>query len=107
MQRQDPDGYYHHNENFHLLIYRASGNGFLADEAARLHKRLRPFRRMQLRVRGRISQSMKEHTLILKALERGDSAAAADALRSHVSVQGERFHDLLSTYEKSPAAKTS
>jgi DNA-binding GntR family transcriptional regulator len=60
---------------------------------------------MQLRVRGRINQSMKEHTLILKALELGDAAAAADALRSHVNVQGEKFHDLLASYEKSPAGR--
>ncbi|MDB6079340.1 MAG: AsnC family transcriptional regulator [Akkermansiaceae bacterium] len=105
LEKKDPDSYYHHNESFHLLIYEASGNSFLAAEAAKLHKRLRPFRRMQLRVRGRINQSMKEHTLILKALELGDAVAAADALRSHVNVQGEKFHDLLASYEKSPAGR--
>jgi DNA-binding GntR family transcriptional regulator len=105
LEQDDPDGYYHANQRFHMLIYEASGNSFLAAEAGRLHKRLRPFRRMQLRVRGRIQQSMKEHTDILAALEKGDSLAAADALRVHVSVQGEKFHDLLSSYEKSSGGK--
>lgn len=101
MQNQDPDTYYHRNEDFHQLIYKASGNSFLATEASRLQKRLRPFRRMQLRARGRMQQSMKEHATILHAIETGDADAAATALRSHVAVQGERFHDLLSHYEQS------
>jgi DNA-binding GntR family transcriptional regulator len=100
MEKQDPDAYYHRNEEFHQLIYRAAGNSFLAAEAIRLQKRLRPFRRMQLRARGRMAQSMKEHAAILKALEAGDGDLAAAGLRGHVAVQGERFHDLLSAYEQ-------
>ncbi len=101
LDQKDPDAYYYYNEDFHRLIYRAGGNAFLAAEARRLQKRLRPFRRMQLRVQGRMRQSMNEHTIILGALTDGDPALAADTLRSHVAVQGERFHDLLSSYEKS------
>lgn len=103
LERDDPDDYYHKNEEFHQLIYKAGGNSFLAAETSKLQRRLRPFRRMQLRARGRIRQSMDEHTMILKALADGDPTAAADALRSHVSIQAERFNDLLSTYDKIPA----
>ncbi len=102
LEQQDPDAYYHRNEEFHQLIYKAGGNSFLVGEAIRLQKRLRPFRRMQLRARGRMKQSMTEHGVILKALEDGNAVVAADALRSHVTVQGERFHDLLASYEKAP-----
>jgi DNA-binding GntR family transcriptional regulator len=102
LEAQDTDAYYHRNEEFHQLIYKAGGNSFLVAEACRLQKRLRPFRRMQLRARGRMKQSMAEHGVILKSLEDGDPVAAADALRSHVTVQGERFHDLLASYEKAP-----
>src|SRR5690606_39286163 len=69
----------------------------------RLQKRLRPFRRMQLRIRGRMLQSLGEHSVILQALTDGDPVLAAETLRNHVLIQGERFHDLLSSYEKSPA----
>src|SRR5690606_33156510 len=102
-ESEDPDGYYHHNEDFHRIIYRASGNSFLTAEAGRLQKRLRPFRRMQLRIRGRMLQSLGEHSVILQALTDGDPVLAAETLRNHVLIQGERFHDLLSSYEKSPA----
>lgn len=97
----DADGYYRENGQFHLLIYTASGNAFLAAEAQRLHKRLMPFRRMQLRVRGRLEQSLSEHREILAALEAGDSAATEAALREHVAVQGGKFNDLMASYKQS------
>ncbi len=106
LKTDNPDDYYHRNEEFHRLIYRAAGNHFLLTEAERLQKRLRPFRRMQLRARGRMTQSMSEHTRILKALEEGDPNAAAEALRSHVIVQADKFHALLEHYESTPAGET-
>lgn len=98
----DADGYYRENERFHHLIYTASGNGFLAAEAAKLHSRLQPFRRMQLRLRGRMDQSLAEHRDIMSTLMSGDSLAAATALYQHVAVQGARFHDLMASYRAMP-----
>jgi DNA-binding GntR family transcriptional regulator len=98
--KMDSDDYFHLNEDFHRLIYQASGNRFLATEARKLQIRLRPFRRMQLRTHGRMQQSMKEHAEIVKALKERDADRASEALRSHVSVQAERFHDLVAAYEK-------
>ncbi|WP_172327240.1 GntR family transcriptional regulator [Mangrovicoccus sp. HB161399] len=92
---QDADAYYLENERFHHIIYRESGNGFLAQETGALHRRLKPFRRMQLRLRGRLPQSMSEHEQIVAALRAGDGPAAADALRAHVAVQGEKFRFLM------------
>lgn len=97
----DADAYYRENERFHHLIYEASGNGFLAAEAERLHRRLQPFRRMQLHSRGRLRQSLDEHRRILEALRTGDSQTAGETLRGHVAVQGERFNDLMASYRDS------
>jgi DNA-binding GntR family transcriptional regulator len=69
VEAQDADAYYRENERFHAILYRQSGNGFLEQECLRLHKRLKPFRRMQLRLRGRLRQSMAEHEAIVAALE--------------------------------------
>mgnify|MGYP001393183500 FL=1 len=52
----DPKKYYEIHARLHGRIYQMSGNSFLADEARRLHDRLRPFRRRQLRVRGRMEE---------------------------------------------------
>lgn len=93
----DPDAYYRLNEAFHRAIYTASHNAFLADQAMALHRRLRPYRRLQLRVRNRMSTSFAEHSAIVDAILAGDSEQAADRLRRHVVVQGERFSDLVAS----------
>ena len=103
VERGAPDDYYAENERFHAIIYRESGNGFLEQECLRLHRRLKPFRRIQLRVRGRLRQSMDEHETIVKALEDGRDEAAATQIRAHVAVQGEKFHHLMASLR--PAAE--
>jgi DNA-binding GntR family transcriptional regulator len=93
----DPDDYYHKNEHFHQVIYAAAHSGFLVEQAMALQRRLRPYRRLQLRVRNRMSASFNEHTQIVEALLQGDPDRAADQLRRHILVQGERFADLLAS----------
>lgn len=97
--RGDPDAYFYCNERFHNAIYAGSHNGFLAEEAAALQRRLRPYRRLQLRVRDRMANSFAEHEAVVAALQAGDAAAAGNALRRHVSVQGERFGDLVASLQ--------
>ncbi|GFE49760.1 GntR family transcriptional regulator [Roseobacter cerasinus] len=91
----DTDAYYRENERFHHTIYAQSGNSYLAGQALRLHRRLKPFRRLQLRLRGRLAQSMAEHEEIVDALKAGDDQRAASALRDHVGIQGEKFRHLI------------
>ncbi len=93
----DPDQYYYLNETFHQIICEASHNGFLAEQAALLRRRLRPYRRLQLRVRDRMRNSFSEHTGIVAAIVEGDGERTAELLRQHVTVQGERFADLISS----------
>ncbi len=93
----DPDAYYRLNERFHRVIYTASHNGFLAEQAITLHRRLRIYRRLQLHVRNRMNSSFAEHTGIVEAILSGDGDLAAERLRAHVVVQGERFADLVAS----------
>jgi DNA-binding GntR family transcriptional regulator len=93
----DSDRYFYCNENFHEAIYAGSQNGFLQEQAQQLHRRLRPYRRLQLRVRNRLNTSFSEHDVVVQALLAGDPDAASRALRDHVVVQGERFGDLLAS----------
>lgn len=101
VEARDADAYYCENERFHRIIYQQSGNGFLAQEAGKLHHRLKPFRRQQLRFRGRMAQSMAEHERIVAALEEGTAEIASETLRNHVAVQGEKFHQLMATLKAS------
>ena len=94
----DTQRYYELNAIVHRQIYKMSGNGFLASEAQRLHDRLRPFRRLQLRVRGRMGESMEEHDMILAGIRDGNTQQAVDTMRRHIIVLGERFNDLVSVF---------
>jgi DNA-binding GntR family transcriptional regulator len=100
----DPDGYYLANEAFHQAIYRASGNSILLEQCLALQKRLRPYRRLQLRVGNRVNRSFLEHERIVEAIKAGDGEAAMAALREHVVVQGERFADLVASLATLQAA---
>lgn len=91
------DDYYYENEGFHRRIYEASHNGFLAAEAQQLHYRLKPYRRLQLRVRHRIGRSLQEHREIVEAIVNGDEPGAEERLKAHVLIQGERFSDLVAS----------
>jgi DNA-binding GntR family transcriptional regulator len=93
----DSDEYYYRNEVFHQEIYAGSGNAFLAEQARNLHRRLRPYRRLQLRVRDRLGVSYSEHQQVVDAIIAGDGEAAAERLRGHVMVQGQRFADLIAS----------
>jgi DNA-binding GntR family transcriptional regulator len=94
---QDPDDYYYKNEAFHEAIYAGSHNQFLIAQTRTLYRRLRPYRRLQLRVRDRVSNSYAEHDGVVQAILRGDGDLAADLTRSHVMIQGQRFADLMAS----------
>jgi DNA-binding GntR family transcriptional regulator len=108
VKAKDPDAYYRLNEQFHLSLYETCGNGFLCEQARQLHRRLRPYRRLQLRVPGRIEASFAEHAAVIDAILRRDGEAAASRARSHIAVQGERFSNLIMALRAStPAASAS
>ena len=96
----DTKKYYEVNACLHGRIYQMSGNSFLANEARRLHDRLRPFRRLQLRVRGRMEESMAEHDIILAALRDGDADRAMETMKKHITIVGFRFNDLVSSFNR-------
>ncbi|PMR67426.1 GntR family transcriptional regulator [Halomonas heilongjiangensis] len=96
----DTDEYYYENEAFHDCIYAASHNGFLAGEARQLKQRLKPYRRLQLQVRQRMTSSLSEHRAVVEAIERGDAPGAERTLREHVLIQGERFSDFVASVRR-------
>ena len=96
----DGDEYYYENEIFHERIREASRNQFLIQQADALQKRLKPYRRLQLRARDRVRTSFDEHDQIVQAIEDGEAERAAEVMRGHVAVQGERFIDLLASLEQ-------
>jgi DNA-binding GntR family transcriptional regulator len=97
---KDADTYFRLNEAFHLAIYEASQNEFLIEEVLAVARRVRPYRRLQLRVRERLKTSFAEHDAIVNAILAGDSALAEETIKSHVLIQGQRFADLVASLEE-------
>jgi DNA-binding GntR family transcriptional regulator len=100
----DPDDYYVKNEAFHEAIYAGSHNQFLVEQARSLYRRLRPYRRLQLRVRDRVNNSYAEHEGLVRAILAGDGELAARLAREHVMIQGQRFSDLMASLPQLSAA---
>lgn len=96
------DDYYYANERFHRALYGASGNAYLAMLAGQTHTRLKPYRRLQLRVPGRLARSAAEHDAIIAALRERDPAKAEALIRQHIIVQGDSFSDFLIAISSSP-----
>jgi FCD domain-containing protein len=96
-ETRDVDAYFHENEGFHQAIYAASQNEFLIEQTLSLQRRLRPYRRLQLLVRDRMSSSQAEHEAIAAAIIAGEADLAAEHIRGHVVIQGERFGDLVAS----------
>lgn len=96
-QAGDSDAYYHENTTFHHAIYAASRNAFLEAETLRLQAMLQPYRRRQLQFRGRMMRSLEEHQKVVDQIAAGDAEAAANEMRNHVVIQGDRFHDLIAS----------
>jgi len=100
---EDPDEYFYKNEVFHHLIYHGSHNDFLETQAINLHRRLRPYRRLQLRVRDRVANSYNEHDEVVNAILQGEAELTANLLRSHIMIQGQRFADLIASLSRQSA----
>ncbi len=99
----DPDAYYYANERFHNVIYEAAHNGYLAEQARAMRRRLRPFRRLQLRLGGRIAGSLAEHGMIREAIFAGEGETAEARLKDHILIQGERLTDFVATLDAARA----
>lgn len=100
-ESSDINSYYYENEVFHAMVRQAGRNDFLMEQAEILQKRLKPYRRMQLRARDRVRASYQEHGAIVAAIANGDADAASREMRGHVGGMGERFNDLLATLDAS------
>ena len=97
--QENADAYYYANERFHHIIYQACQNAFLAEQAHQLHVRLKPYRRLQLRARSRVANSLTEHQSIVDAIRAGNSDQAERLLREHILIQGERLADFIASFD--------
>jgi DNA-binding GntR family transcriptional regulator len=83
------------NNEFHSAIYAGCHNSFLEETALAIRQRVRPFRRAQFRVTGRLTDSWAEHDAVVRAILKSDGESAFYSMRAHVSAVGTASEDLL------------
>lgn len=88
-----PD-YYAANHAIHEAFITLADNRWLAQVIGDLRKILRLARLQQLHAPGRLQQSLAEHLAVFAALKAGDSAAAEDAMRTHLLRQRDALRDV-------------
>ncbi|HTS22861.1 MAG TPA: phosphonate utilization associated transcriptional regulator [Casimicrobiaceae bacterium] len=91
--RNDIDGYYHLNLEFHDRLVAACGNAKLSAAYRRLVKELSLFRRQTLARAGTMSVSTREHREIVERIAARNVAAAGRAMLEHVQASRERMHE--------------
>ncbi len=99
---EDANAYSRFNESFHHLIYKLAGNAFLESQALSLYHRLKPFRRVQFKMRGRMAVSEAEHSELIAAFSEQNAELAADILRKHVGTQGDQFYLHMAHLKRDP-----
>ncbi len=82
--KQDAESLKELDTEFHLEIYKASGNLQLEKILSELHRKIKKYRKLSLTVSGRLEKSLKEHREILNAIACGDAQLADKLTSSHV-----------------------
>ncbi|UIY32021.1 FCD domain-containing protein (plasmid) [Neorhizobium galegae] len=80
----DHAGYNEINTRFHSLLFQGSHNSDLIAAAQTLRLKLAPFRKYQLKDKGRLKRSCSEHQQIVDAILDQDAKAVENALRRHL-----------------------
>ena len=84
LRKNDTDKLRELDTDFHIIIYKASGNRMLCKILSELHRNIKSYRKLSLTVPGRLEKSHDEHKEILKAILEGDSAKADMLTSLHV-----------------------
>ena len=81
----DREGYLLANEAFHLAIYRATGNPYMADMALEFRRRTGPFRAKKFVTKADLIASANSHQNLINDIFSEDSATASNGMRSHMT----------------------
>ena len=84
LRKNDTDKLRELDTDFHIIIYKASGNRMLCKILSELHRNIRSYRKLSLTVPGRLERSVEEHRLILNAIKASDAKMADELSSRHI-----------------------
>ena len=102
-EMDEVEAFYEVNRRFHEIIYAASQNEFLAEQTAALRNRIGAYRRIVTNRPSRRRDTLAEHAEVLRSIVAGDEEAAANAMRGHVNLLGEKLLDFLAVFPRDGA----
>lgn len=81
----DRAAYLRANEAFHMAIYTATGNPYMAEIASEFRRRTGPFRAKKFQTKDDLIASAQSHQDLIDDIFSEDSAAASKGMRSHMT----------------------
>ena len=81
----DRAGYLRANEAFHMAIYQATGNPYMAEIASEFRRRTGPFRAKKFATTEDLIRSAESHQSLIANIFSEDSATASNGMRSHMT----------------------
>jgi DNA-binding GntR family transcriptional regulator len=105
VQGADAELYHAANAEFHAAIRQGSQNSVLAEMVGSLRHRFAPLSRSQFRSAGRLAASYAEHDQVVRAILRGDSEQAYQAMRHHHSGVRSSFAEYAAGHQPADAAE--
>lgn len=84
-KKGDRAGYLRANEEFHMAIYRATGNPYMAEIATEFRRRTGPFRAKKFGGKEDLIKSAESHQSLIDNIFSEDSATASNGMRTHMT----------------------
>lgn len=81
----DRSAYLRANEDFHMTIYKATGNPFMAEIASEFRRRTGPFRAKKFDTHEDLIASAESHMELISDIFSEDSATASKGMRNHMT----------------------
>ncbi|MEM9212523.1 MAG: GntR family transcriptional regulator [Pseudomonadota bacterium] len=82
----DRTAYLRANEGFHMAIYKATGNPYMAEIALEFRRRTGPFRAKKFATKEDLIASAQNHQELIDDIFSEDSATASKSMRDHMTV---------------------
>lgn len=84
ISKNDTEKIHECDDNFHEILYRASGSNVLYNTLIPLHRKIKKYRKLTVGDPKRAVQSQKEHKVIYEALLAHDANKAEEAILKHI-----------------------
>lgn len=81
----DRAAYLRANEAFHMAIYQATGNPYMAEIAIEFRRRTGPFRAKKFESKADLIESAENHRDLIENIFSEDSTTASNGMRSHMT----------------------